>query len=70
MKDQLLMNKFPAPRNTKHTYRNKICERVHEKLKDNLLLILTIGGVCLGFGLGFGLRRQELSDSGQMWLGG
>ena len=38
-------------------------------LKQNALMILTLCGVILGFGLGFGLRRYELSDTGLMWLG-
>ena len=48
---------------------NKTCQSFAEKLKDNLLLILTLFGVCVGFALGFGLRQHDLSDSGLMWLG-
>ena len=38
-------------------------------LKQNGLMILTLLGVVLGFGLGFGLRRYDLSDTALMWLG-
>ena len=38
-------------------------------LKQNGLMILTLFGVVLGFGLGFGLRRYDLSDTALMWLG-
>ena len=38
-------------------------------LKDNALLFLTFCGVLIGFGLGFGVRGHDLSDSGLMWLG-
>ena len=38
-------------------------------LKDNALLFLTFCGVLIGFGLGFGVRGHDMSDSGLMWLG-
>ena len=38
-------------------------------LRDNALLFVTLCGVIVGFGLGFGLRQYDLSDSGMMWLG-
>ena len=38
-------------------------------LRQNALVILTLFGVILGFGLGFGVRPLELSDTGLMWLG-
>ena len=69
MEAQPLMNATNAPVNTEQNGEKKACENLSEKLKDNLLLILTLGGVCLGFGLGFGLRQHGLSESGLMWLG-
>lgn len=68
MEAQPLMNgtKFP---DTSESREKSVCSTFSEKLKDNLLLILTLCGVCLGFGLGFGLRQHGLSESGLMWLG-
>ncbi|XP_064635549.1 excitatory amino acid transporter-like [Lineus longissimus] len=38
-------------------------------LKDNLLLILTIVGIVLGFIIGFAIRPLEPSEDALMWLG-
>jgi hypothetical protein len=38
-------------------------------LKDNLLLILTIVGIILGFIIGFAIRQLEPSEDAIMWLG-
>ena len=54
---------------TEQCARKKFWRKLRSKIKENLLLLLTLCGVLVGFGLGFGLRRYELSDSGLMWLG-
>ena len=69
MEAQPLMNGKNLPVNTTENGEKRVCQTLPEKLKDNLLLILTLCGVCLGFGLGFGLRQHGLSESGLMWLG-
>ena len=38
-------------------------------LTNNALLLFTLLGVIVGFSLGFGLRKYDLTDSGLMWLG-
>jgi len=38
-------------------------------IKQNALVVLTLFGVCVGFGTGFLLQSRDLSYSGLMWLG-
>ena len=38
-------------------------------LRRNALMLFTLCGVLVGFGLGFGVRPYGLSDTGLMWLG-
>ena len=61
-------------RNVQHGFRSIILERpafrkVVRFVRENLLLLTTICGVILGFGLGFLLRQCKLTDQGLMWLG-
>ena len=43
--------------------------RIWSHVKHNLLLFLTIFGVTVGFGIGFGVRPSNPSDTVLMWIG-
>ena len=49
--------------------KNSIGRKIRRGLRYNALLLVTLCGVILGFGLGFGFRQHELSELGLMWLG-
>ena len=49
--------------------KNSIGGKIRRGLRHNALLLVTLCGVILGFGLGFGFRQHELSELGLMWLG-
>ena len=49
--------------------KNSIGGKIRRGLRYNALLLVTLCGVILGFGLGFGFRKHELSELGLMWLG-
>lgn len=38
-------------------------------IRDNLLMVITLLSVVLGFAIGFGIRETEISEIGWMWLG-
>lgn len=38
-------------------------------LRREVLLWLTLLGVCVGFGIGFGIREADPSDDTLMWIG-
>lgn len=43
--------------------------KILEHVKRNLLLLLTVVGVIVGFGIGFGVRPAKPSDTALMWIG-
>ena len=44
-------------------------ERIWGHVQRNLLLLLTIVGVLVGFGIGFGVRPTNPSTTAIMWIG-
>lgn len=44
-------------------------QRIWGHVKHNSLLILTLVGVIVGFGIGFGVRTSNPSDTALMWIG-
>ena len=43
--------------------------KILEHVKRNLLLLLTVVGVIVGFGIGFGVKPAKPSDTALMWIG-
>ena len=48
---------------------SSVGKRVLVHLRRNLLLLLTVLGVIVGFGIGFGVRPSKPSDTALMWIG-
>ena len=61
--------KANLPHHFSDSARKRLWYSLMSKIKENLLLLLTLGGVIFGFGLGFLLRQYGLPDAGLMWLG-
>ena len=45
------------------------CARMKTVIMENLLLVTTMTGVFLGFGVGFAVRETHPSESALMWIG-
>ena len=43
--------------------------RIGKTLTDNLLFVLTIAGILVGFAVGFGVRELQPSEDVIMWIG-
>ncbi|KAL3846710.1 hypothetical protein ACJMK2_017677 [Sinanodonta woodiana] len=50
-------------------HRNGCRQKCFGHVQNNLLLILTMSGVVLGFALGFGIREAKPSSDQLMWIG-
>lgn len=46
-----------------------ILYKIKKWMLDNLLLVLTLVGVILGFVVGFGFREAHPSEDALMWIG-
>ena len=46
-----------------------MCSTIKTTLKGNVLMILTLVGVALGFAIGFGIRPLNPSTDALLWIG-